>query len=112
MHITEIEHEAYVTLIPEGDLDAHSSIGMDESIRRLLGAGRVKFHIDCSKIAYISSAGLGVFISFMEELRSRGGEFVFSGMDENIYRVFELLGLHLIARIVPTAEEAGRLLTQ
>lgn len=112
MQIHEIQHSKYVSLTPEGDLDANSSIQMDECIRKWMEAGIVNFHIECSQLAYISSAGLGVFISFMEELRNNNGQFVFSGMDEKIYRVFELLGLHLITKITQTTEEAESFLNQ
>ena len=107
MQIEKITQENYITLVPEGDLDANSSIKMDESITEILSNGYRNLHIDCSKLNYISSAGLGVFISFMEEIRSGGGKFIFSGMSENVHKVFELLGLHQVLAIVGTAEEAA-----
>ncbi len=111
MQIQETQHSGYVTLAPDGDLDANSSIQMDECIRKWIDAGNVKFHISCIQLNYISSAGLGVFISFMEEIRNMGGDFVFSGMSDKIFRVFELLGLHLIMKIVAGEEEAAKQLT-
>lgn len=106
MQITVTELTGYVTLRPEGDLDANSSMQMDESIRGLLEQGRRNFHIDCSGLSYISSAGLGVFISFLEEIRETGGDITFSAMSDKIFRVFELLGLHQVMTIVATEAEA------
>lgn len=108
MQITETQHSNYTSLAPLGDLDANSSIDMDEAIQKNLDAERYQLHIDCSGLIYISSAGLGVFISFMEELGTKGGKFVFSDMSEKIYKVFELLGLHQLMEIVPGKDEVEK----
>lgn len=108
MEIREVNHSSYTTLIPVGDLDANSSMEMDGKIKSVMDEGKVNLHIDCSELQYISSAGLGVFISFMEDLKEAGGMFVFSDMPDNIYKVFELLGLHQILKIVKSeADVAG-----
>lgn len=107
MEIKEKDNETYFTLIPVGDLDANSSMEMDEKIREVLAKSVANLHIDCSELTYISSAGLGVFISFMEELRERNGKFVFSDMPANIHKVFELLGLHQIMKIVPSRNQVS-----
>jgi anti-sigma B factor antagonist len=70
--------------------------------------GIYNFHIDCAGLRYISSAGLGVFISFMDSLTANGGKFVFSEMAENVFKVFQLLGLEQLMTIVATREEAAQ----
>jgi anti-sigma B factor antagonist len=105
MDIKEIEHGGYVTLVPAGDLDANSSMAMDAVIQARIDDGIYKFHIDCTSLRYISSAGLGVFISFMDELYVNDGKFVFSGMSENIHKVFQLLGLEQLMTIVKRRED-------
>lgn len=107
MDIKEKDNETYFTLIPVGDLDANSSMEMDEKIREVLAKGQPRIHIDCGELTYISSAGLGVFISFMEELRDLEGKFVFSDMPANISKVFELLGLHQIMQIVESRNQVS-----
>ena len=101
MEIKETQHEGYVTLLPQGDLDANSSIIMDESIQGQIDEGRLNIHVDCSGLEYISSAGLGVFISHMDELKEAGGQFVFSNMSDKVFQVFKLLGLEALMTIVP-----------
>jgi anti-sigma B factor antagonist len=110
MQIQEHKNAKFITLIPDGDLDANSSMQMDEKIQEGIDRDIYKFHIDCAGLRYISSAGLGVFISFMEVLTANGGKFVFSGMAENVYKVFQLLGLEQLMTIVKTKEEAEKLL--
>ena len=112
MEIAVTQRDGFVTLAPKGDLDANSSIQMDESIRAQLEGGMNRLHIDCGGLNYISSAGLGVFISFLDEIRAGDGDIVFSGMSDKIFKVFELLGLHQVMTIVSTEEEAIKALKQ
>ena len=107
MEIKEIKNESYVTLIPVGDLDANSSIMMDEKIQEHVDAEMFNLHIDCEQLKYISSAGLGVFISFMDELEVGKGKFVFSGMSQNVRKVFQLLGLEQLMTIVSSQIEVS-----
>lgn len=107
MEIKETVHEEYVTLKPVGDLDANSSIQMDEKIQSWVDQEKYSLHIDCSELQYISSAGLGVFISFMDELAERNGKFVFSGMSDNVKKVFQLLGLEQLMEIVDSEEQVA-----
>lgn len=111
MQIAEDRGTKHITLSPTGDLDANSSMQMDEKIQSGIDQEIYDFHIDCSGLRYISSAGLGVFISFLEILNAHGGRFVFSGMSENVFKVFQLLGLEQLMTIVATREEADKLLS-
>ncbi len=105
MEIKESRHEGYVTIQPSGELDANSSILVDEKIQELIDQEIYRLHIDCSKLQYISSAGLGVFISFLDELTERGGKFVFSDMSDNVRKVFDLLGLEQLVTIVASESQ-------
>ena len=105
MNITLTDHSNFTSLCPMGELDANSSMLLDEKIEEILHRGMYNLHIDCSKLTYISSAGLGVFISYLETLKTGNGKFVFSGMSDGIYKVFDLLGLPRIMTIVTKAED-------
>ena len=48
--------------------------------------------VDCGKLTYISSAGLGVFMSFIEEIRELGGDIKLASIAPKVYQVFEVLG--------------------
>jgi anti-sigma B factor antagonist len=105
MEIKEYSLPGYVTLVPTGDLDANSSVYLDEKLRSLIDRNLVFIHIDCSGVPYISSPGLGVFISYLDELNSRGGKFVLSHLAENVADVFTLLGLDQLTNLVLLREE-------
>lgn len=107
MEIQEFRHDDYVTLCPVGDLDAQSSINMDEKMQQLIQEKVTNIHIDGSQLAYISSAGLGVFISFLDEISSQGGKMIFSNLSAEVKDVFELLGLSSLVTIVDQAQSAA-----
>ncbi len=107
MEIKESRHEGYVTLEPIGELDANSSILMDEKIQEFIDQEIYRLHVNCEGLQYISSAGLGVFISFLDEVNERGGKFVFSNMSENVRDVFRLLGLEQLVTIVESDSQVS-----
>lgn len=101
------EHKnGFSCLIINGDLDANSSVQADEAFKSLLEAGIVNLHLDFSRLNYISSAGIGVILSHQDEISSRNGRLVFSGMSPKVLNVFQLLGLDSLFVTLPTAEEA------
>ena len=108
MEVKITEHERFVSITPAGEMDANTSLQVDEKIQEWIDKNKYNFHVDCSELEYISSAGVGVFLSFQDEVESNSGKFVFSNMSENIFQVFELLGLHLFMKIVPSEAEAEK----
>ena len=105
MEIKREDHNTYTTLAPQGDLDANSSIFLDEAINELIQGERVRIHVDCQAIPYISSAGLGVFISHLDEINSKQGELVVSGPNQSVSDVFQLLGLDQLLTILKDRKE-------
>jgi anti-sigma B factor antagonist len=84
----------------EGFLDAHTAPQFEEAIQREINAGRKNLVVNCEKLTYISSAGLGVFMSFIEELRDAGGDIKISGVPPKVLQVFEILGFQTLFDIV------------
>lgn len=90
----------YASLIPTGELDANSSVFLDEKVRELIDKGIFNIHVQMDRIEYISSAGLGVFISYVEELSAHQGKFVLTKLPKNVKEVFTILGLHQLDNLV------------
>ena len=91
-----------------GEVDASSSIELDQVI-----AGAIKEHkkivIDCSELQYISSAGLGVFMSYIQEIEANDIKMVLFGLQEKVFNVFQILGLDQLLTITDSFEEAKSL---
>lgn len=90
----------------DGFLDAHTAPEFESAIQSDIDAGHLQFVVDCAKLTYISSAGLGVFMGFIEELRERGGDIKICGLTPKVEQVFEILGFHALYDIVPDVPAA------
>ncbi|MGL1889180.1 MAG: STAS domain-containing protein [Reichenbachiella sp.] len=99
------EEKGYYEMIVDGEVDASSSIHLDEALNVALESGK-NIIVDLSKLEYISSAGLGVFMSIIQRLENEHIGFVLYGMKEKVMEVFEILGLNQLLSIENTKEEA------
>ena len=100
----ETEGEVSVLRVA-GEIDASSSIFLDEEMGKALDHG-AKIAVDLTELEYISSAGLGVFMSYISDLESKKMTMVLFGMKEKVFQVFQILGLDQLLTIVETREEA------
>jgi anti-sigma B factor antagonist len=81
---------------------------LDLTIAKSVGEGFTKILVDCSALEYISSAGLGVFMSYIEEFNDKNIKMTLYGMNEKVVNTFEILGLSELLTIVATKEEAKK----
>lgn len=101
------ENKESVHLISvNGEIDAGSSIYLDNALKEALENEEKKIVVDLSGLSYISSAGLGVFISHLDEFEHQGVKLVLFGINETVKQVFDILGLEKLLTIVETEEEA------
>ncbi len=92
----------------EGFLDAHTAPQFEKAIQTEVDAGHNRIVVDCEKLTYISSAGLGVFMSFVEELREAGGDIKICGLTPKVRGVFDMLGFQEIFDLVDDQQTAIR----
>lgn len=90
----------------KGYVDTTTSTDLEDSLKRLLGKGRYDIVIDLGNVNYISSAGWGIFISEIKEIRENGGDLKLAAMIGDVYEVFELLEFQTILESFDTVEEA------
>ncbi|GAA4376742.1 STAS domain-containing protein [Hymenobacter koreensis] len=109
MKIAQNADTTTLTLILDGELDASSSVLLDTELTQPEILRYQKVMIDCQRLNYISSAGLGVFISHLQRFQDAGVKLVFFNMQEKVHNVFEILGLDSLMTIVPTEQEAAAL---
>lgn len=96
----------------EGEVDASSSIYLDEALKQAFRSDANHILVDCQEMRYISSAGLGVFMSYIQDLEMTHKKLVLFNMSEKVYKVFEILGLHQLLTIVDSQEEAKTVLDE
>jgi anti-sigma B factor antagonist len=97
-----------VVLGLEGYLDAHTAPDFERAIQAEIDAARYRLLVDGSHLKYISSAGLGVFMSFIEELREQGGDIKICGLVPKVQQIFDILGFQAIYDMLDTRAAAVR----
>ena len=90
----------------EGYLDAHTAPAFENAIKQLVDEDRNKIIVNFEKLSYISSAGLGVFMGFIEDIRVKEGDIKMSNMTEKVFKIFDLLGFPSLYEIVDEENEA------
>jgi anti-sigma B factor antagonist len=83
----------------KGYLDAHTASDLEAALQKLVDERRYRVIVNFKELSYISSAGLGVFMGFIEEMRNGGGDIKLSNMSPKIFRVFDLLGFPALYEI-------------
>ena len=90
----------------EGYLDAHTAPSFEDAIKQLVDENRNKIVVNFEKLSYISSAGLGVFMGFIEDIRAKDGDIKMSNMTDKVFKIFDLLGFPSLYDIVKEENEA------
>lgn len=89
-----------------GELDAHTASQLENTLKSLIEEQQFRIVVNCSRLEYIASAGLGVFMAYIEDVRSLGGDIKLSNMTERVYNVFDLLGFPTLYDIYDDESEA------
>jgi len=89
-----------------GFLDAHTAPKFEEELQKLIDEERFKIVVNFKELNYISSAGLGVFMGFIEDVRENKGDIKLTNMTPKVFKVFDLLGFPSLYEIYDDEEEA------
>lgn len=90
----------------EGFVDAHTAPQFESAVQSQIDAGHKRLIVDCEKLSYISSAGLGVFMTFVEEVRESGGDIKICGLVPKVKHTFEILGFQDIFEMLENQSAA------
>lgn len=90
----------------EGFLDAHTSSELERIFENLISENHFKIIVNFEKLSYISSAGLGVFMAYIEIMRNNSGDIKLCKMSEKIYNIFDMLGFPILFEIHSDEEKA------
>lgn len=97
MTITKNKEGGRLTIALEGRLDTTTAPDLDKELKAEIG-GVTDLVFDLSDLAYVSSAGLRVFLS-AQKIMLKQGTMVLRGVDPDIMEVLELTGFSDILTI-------------
>ncbi len=106
LEVHSMEKNGVAVVHLRGYLDAHTAPDFEKVLRDLIDSDRVRLVVNLCDLHYIASAGVGVFMGFIEEVRNRGGDIKLAEPTDKVYRVFDLLGFHLLYEIFKHEDEA------
>jgi anti-sigma B factor antagonist len=89
-----------------GYVDTTTSPDLERRLQALLREKRYHVVVDLARVEYISSAGWGIFISEIREIREHGGDLKLAGMAPDVREVFDLLEFENILQSYSDADLA------
>ena len=92
-------------LSPKGFINAHTVRQFEDELSQAVGDGRVKLVINGAGLDYIASAGLGVIMGMVEDVRAKGGDIRLVELNETVTNIFEVLGFHHLCRVLQTEQQ-------
>lgn len=114
MEISHKNKHGVLVITFDGDhLDAKNSAQCKEYVLDVLKREQSYLLVfDLHLLKFIDSSGLGMFLSLLKELHTHGGELKLAEMNKTVRTVFELVCMHKIFDILPTVDEAVKVLQE
>lgn len=113
MDITIHEHLNGIVVELDGKLDTGTSSAVETALKEVAGnklqalpEGAHVLVVDCTKVPFISSAGLRVLLATGKTLRRSKGELRISGLNEAPRKVFQISGFDRFFKVYPDAAAA------
>jgi len=106
VELTEQTADSCTILSIDGRLDTANYGVLEAKLTDLLARGHARILLDCSKLDYVSSSGLRVFLTGLKKVTAAQGKFVLCSLQENIQEIFEISGFSGIFEIHPGREQA------
>lgn len=82
-----------------GEIDIYTAPKLKEHLAKLDKAEGMEVELDLSEVNYMDSTGLGIFVGFYKEVKANNGKLVIKGLNQRLYRLFEITGLSEIMDI-------------
>lgn len=90
----------------DGVIDTMTASELERVMNSLIEQKRYRIIIDLAGVDYISSAGWGIFISNIREIKANAGDIKLARMIPSVYEIFELLEFDSILKAYDNIEKA------
>lgn len=91
----------------DGVLDTLTAPSLDKVITQLLQQKRYNLVCDLAGVHYVSSAGWGIFISHIKEVRENQGDLKLTRLHPDVYEIFELLEFDTVIKSYESVDKAA-----
>ena len=101
------EVDGDVTVIGlDGGLDGTNTAQLNESVEKLIKVGLKRIIVDCRKLTFISSAGIGTLVTLHRRMKSGGGQIKIAGAHGTVFDVLSIMKLDSILELYPDVDRA------
>src|ERR1700752_4545764 len=91
----------------EGEIDLHRSPSVSASLQEIIARKPNRLLIDLSRVSYVDSSAIAVFMEAMQKVEKYGGTFGLIGLQESVRTIFEFAQLHQVFKIFPDLAAAS-----
>ena len=92
MKTTLKEENTELVMYFDGRLDTAASPSVEKDMQPLLESDGKDIVLDCTKLEYISSSGLRLFLSVLKNAKAKGHRVFITGVSTDIRNVFAMTG--------------------
>ena len=92
MEVTVNKLNGVTTVTLEGRLDTPASPEVSAKLEPVVQDASGTIIFDCSKMSYISSSGLRIFLSLRKAASAKGGKVIVQDINDDIRNVFMMTG--------------------
>ena len=92
MKTTLKEENNELVMYFDGRLDTAASPVVEKEMHPLMESDDKNIVLDCSKLDYISSSGLRLFLSVLKNAKAKGNHVYITGVSNDIRNVFAMTG--------------------
>lgn len=75
-----------------GRFDTPASVQAQQDMMPLMEHADKEIILDCTKLEYVSSSGLRLFLTLRKETSAKGGKVIIENINEDIKKVFMMTG--------------------
>jgi len=97
IHFKEINNKLYGFV--EGEIDTFTASGLREELEAVKITEGLEIELNLSKVNYMDSTGLGIFVAFYKRALRENGKVKLVGLSNRLQRLFEITGLSEIMDI-------------
>ncbi len=87
------ESRDLLTVKVDGDIDVNSVRQLRKSMEENIEKDKPSILMDCEKLNYIDSTGLGVLVSILKKVQEYGGSIRITALKPYLKKIFEITGL-------------------
>lgn len=101
----EIDKDVLI-IAADGGINRQTGGQFVEEVLGLIDGGQAKIIVDCEKLSYISSYGLGVLLRLHKRARTAGGDVKIANIHSRVAELLNLVHLNRIFDIYPDVNRA------